>query len=453
MAIDGIKVRSGSAEIVGRIVGVPALTQGQVGCWMNVPYAQAPVGPLRFAAPRPLPPSSRGTGPAQVDARAALPIVAPQLPSRLQDVLGGFAGLPQEDCLRLHIWAPLAALEDGQPRPVLVWLHGGAWISGGGGLAWYDGGAWAREAGVVVVGVNYRLGALGWLAADAPEDNNLGLQDSQMALQWIARHIGAFGGDPGRVTLMGQSAGADNVGALMLDARPLPFQQAIVQSAPLGRELRTLDEARAVRRIGMRQWGVEDLEQLRHLPLPALLEGQANALVMAQMKAAGIEGQVYTVVADGLHVPVQGREHYLQAAGKIPSIVGATAEEMTAFPGMRRVPEDLAIGRRLFNAGAEQWQRQAQAAGQKCWRYEFQYGPNPRYGACHCIELPFSFGTLAAFAHAPMLAGGDAAHMQALSLQWRGSLQSFVTRGDPLWEQGEEGLRRVGGQPAVDEHF
>ncbi|WP_051236329.1 carboxylesterase family protein [Ottowia thiooxydans] len=436
-----VKVRTRAGEIVGRVLGKPDDALGQAGCWMNVPYARAPVGPLRFSPPQPLPKS--GNQSTQVDARSPDPIVAPQLPSRLEDVLGSFAGTQQEDCLRLNIWSPLEALGSQPTRPVLVWLHGGAWITGGGGISWYDGTQWAREAGIVVVGVNYRLGALGWLAGDDAEQNNLGLQDSQMALQWVAEHIGAFGGDPSRVTVMGQSAGGDNIGALMQSRRSLLFQQAVLQSAPLGRELRTLEEAHAIRQVVMQQWGASNLNQIQQLPLDALLKGQSNPAVMAQMKALGIAGQAYMVVADDFHVNAEGRERYLKSAARVPSIVGATTDEMTAFPDMQRVDSDLAIGRRIFNAGAERWQREAEAAGQKCWRYEFQFGPNPRYGACHCIELPFTFGTLPAFSEAPMLVGGHAAQMDALSRRWRGALQSFVIQGDPLWPERQGGVHNV----------
>lgn len=438
---NAINVHTEVGEIIGRVVGERGGVAGQVGCWMNVPYARAPVGSLRFAPPQPL--SQFASKSIQVDARSPDPIVAPQRPSRLEDVLGSFAAIQQEDCLRLNIWSPLQALRDEQPRPVLVWLHGGAWITGGGGISWYDGTQWAREAGIVVVGINYRLGALGWLAGDDAEQNNLGLQDSQLALKWVAENIGAFGGDPGRVTVMGQSAGGDNIGALMQSRHPLLFQQAVVQSAPLGRPLRTLEEAHAIRQMAMQQWGVSNQEQLQRLPLDTVLEGQANPAVMGQMKALGIAGQAYMVVADDLHVNAEGRSRYLQSAARVPSIVGATTHEMTAFPDMQRVDPDLAIGRRMFNAGAEQWQREAEAAGQKCWRYEFQFGPNPRYGACHCIDLPFTFGTLPAFERAPMLAGGDAAEMEALSRYWRGGLQRFVIQGDPLWPERDGGVHNV----------
>ena len=420
----------GGTSVLGRV-----LTSGPtaVACWMNLPYARPAQGALRLQPPQRLPLAAQN----HWDGRSPQAVVAPQLPSRLREAMGDFAAQQSEDCLRLSIWAPLAALQDGRPRPVLAWLHGGAWISGGAAISWYDGQRWAEEADIVVVGINYRLGALGWLVGDEPTHSNLGLQDSALALEWVAEHIPAFGGDPSRITLMGQSAGGDNIGALMQASGPLPFQQVIVQSAPIGRELRTLDEAHAVREMVMRQWGLQRLEQLRELPLPALLQGQAHAEVQAQMKAQGIAGQVYTVVADGLHVSAQGRARYMESAARMPSIIGATREEMTAFPGMTRSEPDLALGRKMFNDGALRWQQQAHAAGQSCWQYEFQYGPNPRFGACHCIDLPFSFGTLAAFDQAPMLAGGEPAAMEELSTRWRRSLQQFVRGGAPDWAQNE----------------
>ncbi|WP_313494278.1 carboxylesterase family protein, partial [Achromobacter animicus] len=134
----------------GTLVGV---RDGGVCRYGAIPYAQAPVGELRFAPPQPA--DIRG----EFDATGTGP-VPPQLPSRLRGAMGDFDAEQSEDCLHLTVWTPAA---DGKRRPVVVWLHGGAWQSGGGALDWYDGARLAERGDVVVVAVNYRLAALGWL--------------------------------------------------------------------------------------------------------------------------------------------------------------------------------------------------------------------------------------------------------------------------------------------------
>jgi para-nitrobenzyl esterase len=199
----------------------------QVAVFRNVPYATAPTGDRRFAPPAPSVPWVE-----MRDASRHGPI-APQPPSRLRIAMGNFDRSQDEDCLSLTICTPAP---DGKPRPVLVWLHGGAWISGAGSLDWYDGARLAREGGIVFVGVNYRLGALGWLHRPGIVDEEAGTLDMIAALSWVRDHIAAFGGDPGCVTVMGQSAGATSIGrlAMLPEARDL-FHRAIMQSGGFGR--------------------------------------------------------------------------------------------------------------------------------------------------------------------------------------------------------------------------
>ncbi|MEI8400535.1 MAG: carboxylesterase family protein [Alcaligenaceae bacterium] len=193
--------------------------------FLGLRYAQAPTGALRFAAPQPLGPQP------MFDATQAGP-VCPQRPSRLRNVMGDFEAVQDEDCLRLSIWTP--ACDQGK-RPVVVWLHGGAWQSGGGALPWYDGARLAVRGDCIVVGVNYRLAALGWLFVPG-QTANVGLLDEEAAVSWVVENIEHFGGDPARVTLMGQSAGGFNIAA-MLARQPL-FTRALLQSASLGRGFR-----------------------------------------------------------------------------------------------------------------------------------------------------------------------------------------------------------------------
>ena len=200
-------------------VGLPqgtlrGLRAAGISRFCGIPYGQAPIGPLRFAAPEPACWSGQlnVTGPAPI---------APQLPSRLRDAMGDFIATQDEDCLRLTIWTPGT---DAARRPVVIWLHGGAWQSGG-ILPWYDGARLAAQGDVVVVAVSYRLAALGWLALPGGMPN-AGLLDQELAVDWVIKHIAAFGGDPAALTLMGQSAGASSICAML--ARQPRFSRAIL---------------------------------------------------------------------------------------------------------------------------------------------------------------------------------------------------------------------------------
>ncbi|NUR85107.1 MAG: carboxylesterase family protein, partial [Nonomuraea sp.] len=147
----------------------------------------------RFAAPEPANVPFDGPGPA-----------APQRASRLERVMGPAADVGMsEDCLTLNVWSP-----GGEGLPVLVFLHGGGFLSGSAGLPWYDGRLLAERGGIVVVTASYRLGALGYLyVSDEFGPANLGLLDQTLALRWVRDHIAGYGGDPANVTLAGQSAG------------------------------------------------------------------------------------------------------------------------------------------------------------------------------------------------------------------------------------------------------
>lgn len=152
-----------------------------------------------------------------------------------------------EDCLNLTVTTP--TLDDGA-RPVLVWFHGGGFSSGAGLMDWYDGGALAAQGDVVVASVNYRIGALGYLCLDGISEGNLGLYDQLEALRWVSAHIAAYGGDPGNVTVFGQSAGGLSIRMLMerREARRL-LHRAILQRAPLSITARPRTDSEALARI------------------------------------------------------------------------------------------------------------------------------------------------------------------------------------------------------------
>ncbi|RII90307.1 carboxylesterase family protein, partial [Clavibacter michiganensis] len=185
---------------------------------------------VRFAPPVPHP---DWTEPRAATAWAP---ACPQPPmEELDAVLGSFAGLAvDEDCLRVSVTMPRDVRPD-DALPVMVWIHGGSYVSGAGDVPIMDPAALVAEQRVVVVTVTYRLGLLGYLGDGRDRPANLGLLDQLEALRWVARNIRAFGGDPGRVTAFGQSAGGDAVAHLLAvpEAAGL-VRRAIVQSAPLG---------------------------------------------------------------------------------------------------------------------------------------------------------------------------------------------------------------------------
>jgi para-nitrobenzyl esterase len=353
-----------------------------------------------------------------------------------------------------------------------VWLHGGAWISGAGSLDWYDGTNLARDGDVVFVGVNYRLGALGWLHRPGIVDVEAGTSDMIAALAWVRDHIGAFGGDPRSVTVMGQSAGATSIGRLLMlpEARPL-FHRAIMQSGGFGRggytSVMAAERAdQLLHALEIDPQGSDALTRLRGVDVPRLLEAQShlarsNARVaqtnppfMPVLPSAMTQAEMLGAIAEG-------------ADGK-PVLIGATADEVHAFfaadPAMQDVPDDKLVARfggeatlaryrarrpgaaamdLLADLGSDETfvlpaMRLAEAIARRGgagYAYLFDWAPpGSRFRSCHCIDLPFVFGTFPAWADAPMLAGGDQAQMADLSAAMRRAWISFIRAGDPRHE-------------------
>jgi para-nitrobenzyl esterase len=266
----GAAARSGPVVRIdtGRVQG--AVTHG-VQAFVGLPYARPPIGDLRWRPPQP--PASWG------NVRAATAF-APACPQRGVSMPGEPQPRTREDCLYLNVWTPARAT--GKPLPVIVWIHGGGWTNGATSLPLYAGDALARR-GVVVVSVAYRMGALGFLAhpelsrEDGGSSGDYGVMDQVAALHWVRRNIGAFGGDPGRVTIAGQSAGAMSVSLLIAspEAKGL-FHRAIAQSGGIFEPLELapnyrLAQAEKDGRTYAEALGAPSLVQLRALPVEALL--------------------------------------------------------------------------------------------------------------------------------------------------------------------------------------
>lgn len=402
----------------GRVIG--ARDTG-VSCFHGIPYGEPPVGELRFAAPVP----SRWQ---DVCDATKQPVVAPQLPSRLRDAMGDFHADQHEACLNLTVWTPAT---DDAARPVVVWLHGGAWQSGG-ILPWYDGSRLAIEGDVVVVAVSYRLAALGWLPLPGATAN-VGLLDQELAVDWVVKHIASFGGDPKSITLMGQSAGATNICAML--ARKPSFSRAILQSASLGRGWRSAQEGERLAQAYMEACDIHSLAQARDVSVDVLLHAQQHPVVLKTLQQEASGRSLFAPVLDGTILPTDMTAALTRAVGSADVLVSYTRDEMAAFPGQGVNPASAAIGDVIFDQPARSWASDAVDQGMLGWLARFDVAPTERFGACHCIDLPFVFGTLNRYAQAPMLSGLSAEAAESLSTETRRAWIAFIRGQSPGWPQ------------------
>jgi len=244
------------ATASGKVEGIQ--TKNGVLAFLGIPFAQPPKGDLRFAPPVEVTPwdgvrAATKSGPA-----------APQ-PADASDPASQYA--QDEDCLNLEIWTPGI---DGRKRPVLVFIHGGAFMVGRSGDPIYDGANISKRGDIVFASINYRLGALGFLfledfGAEYQGSGSNGIRDQVLALRWLKNNIARFGGAPDNITIMGESAGAMSVFALMgLPQAKGLFQKAIPESAPIS-WFRTRKEATDLTKQFMEIAGVADVPALRKL--------------------------------------------------------------------------------------------------------------------------------------------------------------------------------------------
>lgn len=296
------------------------IEQGGIRRFLGVPYGRAPVGRLRFRPPEPAP-GWTGT-------RQALTFA----PEAIQSQPPSGAPPMSEDCLYLNIWAPAAP----GPHPVFVWVHGGANVSGSASYPLFDGTPFAR-AGIICVNIAYRLGCWGFADMIGAGTNN-GLRDILLALSWIRDNIAAFGGNPGRVTLAGQSAGAKNVTALLASpAAAGLFQRAIVQSGG-GQTIHGRDGDRDL--VGRMRRALAGLGTTAET-------ASAVQLLTAQNRVINSFGRAYPFrsTIDGDLLPGRPLDAFAVAASsRVPLIVGSTRDESMIFMGSSRA--NLPIERR-----------------------------------------------------------------------------------------------------------
>jgi para-nitrobenzyl esterase len=484
----------------GRLRGV---SQDGLRVFRGVPFAEPPIGALRFAAPRPLLPWA---GLREATARGP---VARQLPGVFDELLGYDFDRQDEDCLYLDAWVPEGL--DG-PAPVMVWIPGGAFLTGGGSLRPYTPAGLALRGRVIVVTINYRLGVLGFLhgrtvCGDAlPSSGNQGLLDQVAALQWVRDEIAAFGGDPGKVTVFGESAGAVSISTLLgLPAARGLFHRAIIQSGT-AHLLRPLSIAQEMCGRVLEHFGLAPAEagQLYAASAESLLEAQGRAV--AAMQAARPAPLPISPVVDGDVLPRSPVDAVAAGeAAAIPLMVGTTADEYRLFslvdPGAATLDEGRLVSRvRKRLEGREDLAREVVAfyrdflpsqgkpnSHGDCWfaietgrqlfhpaaqlaelhskhsasTYSYVYTrPSPyadgALGACHTVELPFIFGSYTDPAVSPYSGTGPGADRVAAMMQ--DTWSAFARSGNPNnasiphWPRYEPGARAtmlLGDAPAV----
>ncbi len=441
----------------------------------GIPYAAAPVGDLRFRPPEP-PTAWTGTFAAH-----EFGPVCPQSVSGTMRAFGA-ADLPEQDeaaCLTLNVWTPAC---DGAQRPTMVWFHGGSFLIGDGRTPWYDGVHLARERDVVIVTCNYRLGAFGFLhLGDLGDETflgsgNCGLLDQAAVLEWVHDNVASFGGDPGNVTVFGESAGAMSIATHfgLRRSRGL-YHRAITQSGATahvhGRAEAERVGAELLEAVGL---APARAGELRDLPIERILDAQAATV--ARHWGAGTLSLPFQPVVDhaSLHVdPLEAVE--MGAVDGVPLLAGTTRDEMNLFTHLdpeidalsdeqiaRRAAEALGdhvdVGHLLERYGA----RLGDVRARDLWSavltdrvfrlpamalldehsrhqratyaYRFEHAPDGglggALGACHALDLVFGFDNLDA-PGAAMLTGPPTDETRALARDMADAWTTFARTGEP----------------------
>ncbi|MFC0625637.1 carboxylesterase/lipase family protein [Kribbella deserti] len=460
-------------------------TVGGVSAFLGIPYAEAPIGPWAFAAPRPVRAWDGVRDAITLGPTAPQPSYQPPYDQLLANPF-----IDGPDFLNLNVWAPADSegLPSGEGLPVMVWLHGGAFRNGSNAVPTYDGTAFARD-GVVLVSANYRLGVQGFgVVRDAPA--NRGLLDQLAALAWVQENAAVFGGDPARVTVFGESAGGMSVATLvsMPAARGL-FHRAIVQSGSAQAVAEQADAANVTLEVAKRLGVEPTAEGLGSVAVPALIAAQGD--VAAELRArpdpqrwgrttisAGFGVMPFFPVIDGRLISRMPLDAIIDGEGRdVDLLTGTTSDEFRLFmvptgvaAGLpaEALPQALAqLGIDPALAGVYAANRPRQSPGDvlaaivtdgfftmptvrladahastggKSFMYEFAW-PSPLggLGACHALEIGFVFDTLGEAA--ARLTGPNPP--QSLADEVHGAWVSFAATGDPGWGRYGNGARPV----------
>nr|AAZ32722.1 lipase/esterase [uncultured bacterium] len=385
--------------------------------------------------------------------------VAPQVPGMLEQLLGAADMSMGEDCLSLNVFTPGTA-HAGAALPVLVWIHGGAYLNGSGSGPWYDGSQLARR-GVVVVTVNYRLGALGFLGAD-----NWGTLDQICALEWVRDNIAAFGGNADNVTIFGESAGGSAVLSLMAAPSATGLFHRVIAQSPSIRQLRTVDDAQEWESVFLQAAGVQDRDGLRSLSVEQLLAAQSEVIRMPSRNydmfspAAGGSGLARDILAAA-------------AANPVPLVIGTTRDESRLFTmfdpqyangdaaiwqtfltgyfadrveDARSVFESHRMGctpaqliaavqtEHSFRQPAIGLAESRARSGSPTWMYWFTWSSSAfggLLGSCHALDIPFVFDNLTAPGIDTLL--GDEPGKQAIATRFADEIVEFAAKGHAAW--------------------
>ncbi len=414
---------------------------------------------IRFAqADRLMPPRDITAWDGELDATTFGPI-CPQVPGMLEAMLGFDDSNMSEDCLNLNVFtrtAPTGASK----HPVLVWIHGGAYTNGSGSIPWYHGSSLASR-GAVVVTINYRLGAFGFLG-----DGNFGTLDMISALRWVNRNIAAFDGDANNVTIFGESAGGSAVVSLMSspEAKGL-FHKVWAMSPSIG-QLRTLPHAQEMQTQFLEIAEVSSIDEVRALTLEDMLAAQAK-----QMAIPTTNFDFYTPTAGGAALPFD----ILSAAAqsKLPIVLGSNHDEDRLWSAMdplqaefgqhdwvrvsgevfgdraadaravyeklrpTETPQQLISSVNTDTAFRQRAQRLAEghvAAGNPTWMYWFTWA-TPAFGgilgSCHALDVPFAFDNLSA-PGTDMLTG-DGPERAGIAKRFADEIVQFAKSSQPTW--------------------
>ncbi|MGW5313488.1 carboxylesterase/lipase family protein [Nocardia thailandica] len=412
---------------------VAGIWDGPIAVWRSIPYAAAPSGKHRFARPRPPEPWD-GVRDCAVFGDIAPQAVGAMVPVDSDLQMG-------EDCLWVNVWSPRLPAPDTEPRPVMVWLHGGAYCLGTAAQTIYDGRRLAETGDMVVVSVNYRLGVLGFLDLSSlgPEFTpNLGLHDQIAALEWVRDNIAAFGGDPGNVTVFGESSGAGCVTALLTSPRAEGlFHKAIAQSPPattvFGQERAA---GIALRYLELLELTPERAGELLDLPVERLAE--VGGVLLDEIPVNEPGRLAAAPVVDGDLLPEFPIDRFQRGLShRVPLLIGTNRDEASLFRVLRspimpvtpdavntmlrdvaaahpemaaeRIAEitsaypDLATTRGALAMSTDAafrmpaaWVAEGHAQHSPTWMYRFDYATPmlraARVGAGHATELPYVFG-------------------------------------------------------------
>ncbi|MEU0570739.1 carboxylesterase family protein [Nonomuraea sp. NPDC005983] len=434
----------------GRISG---LDDGGVAVFKGIPFARSPFGERRFAAPVP---PARWDGILEATAYGPRPPQPEQPGLRLGPVASPADGL---DILTVNVWTPDPG---GSGLPVLVWIYGGAYWMGSADWPEYDGARLARH-GVVVVTFNHRVGMEGYGHVDGAPPNRA-LLDQVAALRWVQENAAAFGGDPGNVTIFGESAGAGAVAMLLaMPSATGLFRRAIAQSVPCmffspGYAARVTESI--MRRLGGGSPYDRSPEEL-----------VAAAGEVAYQEIAGDPGRwgplafspmPFAPVVDGEVLPDTPWNALAAGAGHdVELVVGFNRDEFRLFHAMRGSGQydlDTAL-KTLAPEGAEAVYRSeasdeegyvrlmsdwlfrmpstllADAHTGRTYAYELTWAPTPQFGACHGLDVPLTFGTTSGQVSA-MVTGGSP-DIEGLSEQFRTAWTRFAATGSPGWPEYE----------------